>query len=81
VWEEYKSLTGDKAIPIERDPDEGALLQARALILRNTGSFVRAAAIVDHETASRIAFTGIKSRPNSALGPARRRLIKPRRKS
>lgn len=44
---------------------------------RYSGAFVRVAAIVDRATAASV---GIEPRPNSALGPALRRLIKHRRK-
>ena len=67
----YEEATGKEATVTENEH------RARAGE-RYSGAFVRVATIVDHETASRISFTGVRPRPNSALGPALRRLLEAR---
>jgi hypothetical protein len=45
---------------------------------RYSGSFVRFASFIDREASSGISFTDARSLPNSALGPALRRVLKAR---
>jgi hypothetical protein len=68
----YEEATGKQASVTENEHRAGANE-------RYSGSFLRVAAIVDHETASAMAFIGVRPRPNSALGPALRRVLASRR--
>jgi hypothetical protein len=68
----YEEATGKRATVTENEHRAGAGE-------RYSGRFVRVAAIVDRETASAVGFTGVRPRPNSALGPALQRVLKSRR--
>ena len=68
----YEEATGKQATVTENEHRAGAGE-------RYSGPFVRVAAIVDQEATSAVSFTGVTPRPNSALGPALRRVLKSRR--
>jgi hypothetical protein len=66
----YQEATGNKATVTENE-------HRAAAGKRYSGQFVRAAAILDRETAA-LCITNVKPRTNGALGPALRRLVEPR---
>jgi hypothetical protein len=66
----YKDETGEDATVTENEHGAGSGE-------RYSGRFVRLAALVDQATAE---ISGLEPRPNSALGPALRRLLEPRSK-
>jgi hypothetical protein len=68
----YEEATGKQATVTENEHRAGAGE-------RYSGPFVRVAAIVDQKMTSAVSFTGVRPRPNSALGPAFQRVLKSRR--
>jgi hypothetical protein len=68
--EAYEEATGEKATVTENE-------HRAAAGERYSGAFVRAATIIDRETAA-VAFPPVRPRPNRQLGPALRRLLKAR---